>query len=83
MKVKELIEELKTIEDQDKEILLAIDGEGNRYHPLDAISTGAIEELKYDIESVKLEQLTQELIEYGYTEEDVIEDGISCLVLWP
>lgn len=79
MKVKELIKILQK-EDPERLVVLSCDEEGNYYSPLSALNLG-----KYNKEShaVGLESLTRELEESGYSEEDVMEDGVKALILYP
>lgn len=82
MKVRKLIELLQT-QDPDREVILSKDGEGNSYSPACDFSTGAYAAETTWCGSYGLEELTEELEKQGYLDEDVIEDGVPCLVLWP
>jgi hypothetical protein len=82
MTVKELIELLKVVQDQDRIVVMQKDAEGNGYSPLYCLSLGA-----YDAETtwygeVGLEVLTAEDEARGYSHEDVV-DGEPCIVLEP
>jgi hypothetical protein len=82
MTVKELIEVLSGCE-PDRLVVMAKDSEGNGYSPLSSTWCG-----KYRAETtwygeVGLEQLDEEDIARGYTEEDVMEDGDLALILSP
>lgn len=77
MKVKDLIEELKKL-DQERIVVLAIDEEGNSFHELVDVATAM-----YSDGDTGLEELTPELKKKGYTEEDVMSDGQKAVVLWP
>jgi hypothetical protein len=82
MKVKELIEMLKA-EDQEREVICAKDAEGNGFSPLHSCDTG-----KYIADSTwsgerGLEDLTEQLIEQGFGDEDVIIGGVKALFLCP
>jgi hypothetical protein len=79
MKVRELIEKLQQ-EDPERLVIVSSDEEGNSMNPLQEIATAAYS--KEDRE-IGLETLTDEDKEQGYGEEDVIEDGIPALVLYP
>lgn len=84
MKVKQLRELLAQCNDDDV-IIMSSDSEGNSYHPLseEGVSVGVY---AWDGEyegDIGIRKLTPELEEAGYSEEDVMEDGISCIVLWP
>lgn len=62
-------------------IVLSSDGEGNGYEMCYTVST------KYNYDSankeIGLRQLTPEDIKLGYSDEDVNEGGVACVVLWP
>lgn len=82
MKVKELIELLKQV-DGELLVVMSKDSEGNDFSPL---SDGS--ERFYEAETtwygrIGLKELTPEDIKDGYGEEDVLENGIPALVLWP
>jgi hypothetical protein len=85
MNKKELIDALKDIPDNTI-IVLSKDSEGNSYSPL-----ANVESMMYTADSkwsgeIHLPELTDELIEQGYSEEDIrtVDDGaIPCIVLWP
>ena len=78
----QLIEKLKKF-DPSLPVLLARDEEGNGYAPLadEDLCVSRFELDDYGIE-IGLAELTEELEEFGFSEEDVI-DGPECLVLWP
>ena len=87
MKVSELAEALKGM-DPEMPILIARDAEGNGFHVFDEISNQAVdpEELEnYSIEGIKESgQLTPEMEERGYCEEDFAQEGdVEVLVFWP
>ncbi len=82
MKVKELKKLLNQFDDEDI-VVMAKDSEGNSYSPLADIWDG-----KYKAEciwagEVGLRELTTELIELGYSEEDILEDGENAIILCP
>lgn len=81
--VKDLIEMLKK-EDPEAVVILSGDSEGNILSPYDG--DPFIGEYRPDTMAfgeVGYKKLTPELIEQGYTEEDLIEDGYPCIVLYP
>ena len=83
MKVRELVELLQGEPNQDREVVMAKDGEGNSYSPLHGTWCG-----KYRAEStwsgeVGLEGLDDELREQGHGDEDVMTDGVPALILTP
>ena len=82
MTVKELIADLQQ-EDGDRLVVMASDGEGNKYSPLSAYDTGAYTPESTWSGEVGLEKLTPELEKQGYSEEDVAEDGVPALILYP
>ena len=82
MNVKELKEILNKADDNDL-VVLASDAEGNSYSPLYNTQL-----CSYSLESsseieVGLRELTPELIKEGYSEDDLIEDGVNAIVLYP
>jgi hypothetical protein len=79
MKVKELIKELKKLNQNDL-VVLSADEEGNGYLPLGGIQDG----MAYLDAEVHIKKLTPDLEEQGFTEEDVAsKDAKSCIVLYP
>lgn len=83
MTVCELIKLLQA-EDPELFVVLSKDAEGNGYSPLFGVTSNSV----YEAEStwsgeVGLQTLTPELIEQGFTEEDVKTTGVPCLVLDP
>jgi len=80
MTVKELIERLREI-DQDRIVVMSMDPEGNGFFPLGDLETYAF--TKEDgCGEIGIEELTDELREQGYTEED-IKEGQPAVCLWP
>lgn len=80
MKVKDLIKGLKML-DQNAEVVLSSDEEGNDYHLL--YDFGEALYVKYD--GVYPLELTEEMKKQGYGEEDIYPgtDGIKAVVLYP
>lgn len=84
MKVYELIELLKVCDPNDL-VVLSKDSEGNGFSPLVDVDTSSA----YTPETtwygdVALRELTSELAEDGYDEEDVAgPDAIPCVILSP
>jgi hypothetical protein len=84
MTVKELIKKLQKIEDQDRIVILQKDPEGNGFYPLSDIDDNSVYD--FDNETVHIEKLTPNLIEEGFSEEDLAPDDINtkkALVLFP
>jgi len=78
MKVHELIEQLKKIE-PDRDVYLAVDGEGNGFSTLYNIECAAMWQGE-----CRPEKLTPELEAQGYGEGDVAPKGSGkVIVLWP
>ncbi len=85
MTVKELLEQLQDCNPEDT-VILAKDSEGNDFSPMSEITEG-----RYVAEStwsgtVLLRELTPELVQEGYTEEDVgdLDAGaVNCVTIWP
>lgn len=78
MTVKELIADLSDV-DGDRLVVVAADAEGNSYHELTDISKMLYNE---GWGEVGLEELTEDDIEQGYGDEDVMRDGVKAVVLW-
>jgi len=81
MKIKELKKILKNYDD-DMEILMSSDAEGNSYDFLSDVNLVAYKTYDRHVE-IGLSELTDKLREQGYTEEDLIEDGKIGIVLYP
>lgn len=77
--VKDLKEALSQF-DNDDVIVLTSDSEGNCF---DTLYT--VEAMQYISEhhEVRYRELTDDMREQGYTEEDVTTDGQPAVVLWP
>jgi hypothetical protein len=78
MQVKHLIEELQEM-DPDLYVILSSDAEGNAFNFLQGIAINQ----KLSEGYVYLSELTEELEDEGYTEEDVCADGVACVVFYP
>jgi hypothetical protein len=81
MTVQELIALLQD-QDQDRIVVMSKDGEGNCYSPFDGVSTCSYRAETTWYGEIGLEELTEENIEDGYDEDDVV-DGEKALCLWP
>jgi hypothetical protein len=86
MTVKELIQQLQTY-DQDLLVVLSKDGEGNGFSPLgqsDGDNNSYVPSSTCRGE-LYIDKLTPELIEEGYTEDDLPHDpqAVRAVVLWP
>ena len=79
MKVRELIDLLEEKCDPDDEVIMSSDSEGNNFSPLEDYSTS----YNYNDGEIGLKILVPIDIKNGYTEEDVMEDGVPCIILWP
>ena len=80
MKVRELIAELYKCE-QDDLVVIGHSGSGN------SRSIYRVEEMCFESEPpidmcLKLRELTEDLVQQGYSEEDVGK-GKNCVVIWP
>ena len=82
MKVWELIEILQEY-DPNRLVICQKDAEGNGYSPLDDVEAAAYEATTTWMGEAYLEELTEELKESGFTEEDVSRNGVPALVLCP
>jgi hypothetical protein len=80
MKVSELIEQLQDL-DGDLLVVVSQDPEGNGFDTLADVCTNQ----RYsDVDHhVGLDHLNEDLEEAGFGEEDLMEDGVPCVVLWP
>ena len=83
MTVQELIDQLNTIEDKNRIVILQKDSEGNGYSPLAGADDNAVYEAdtKYS-GTVGYERITKDLRASGYSDDDV-GTGVPCAVLWP
>jgi hypothetical protein len=82
MKVKELIERLKTL-DPEAKVICQRDSEGNGYSPLHGYWQGAYKARTEWWGDAGLETLTEGNLKAGFTQEDVIEDGVRAVFLIP
>lgn len=82
MMVKELKELLKEFNDNDI-VIISKDSEGNRYSPLSDVAEASYEAETTWYREIGLRKLTEEDIKAGYTEEDVLENGVNAIVLYP
>jgi len=76
--VNELITELQEL-DGDLLVVVSQDEEGNGFNELVDIGVNN----RYKDRQVGLDHLTPELEKQRFCEEDVMEDGVPCIVLWP
>ena len=76
--VQQLMEKLSAV-DPKRVVILASDAEMNGFHPL----TNALIEGSYKNGEFGLENLTDEERKLGYTEEDIIKDGMPAVILVP
>ena len=82
MKVRELREKLAK-EDQDREVILQLDAEGNSYSPLSSWWTGSYKTKSTWRGEAGVEgPLLPSDKEAGYSEEDIV-DGVPALILVP
>lgn len=82
MKVKDLIEQLKQ-EDPEREVVCMKDAEGNDFSPLHEIDTGAYRANSTWSGEHGFEAMTDALREQGFSDEDVMTDGVPALFLCP
>lgn len=81
MKIRELIAILQQ-HDPEREVVMSSDAEGNHYAPLVDVSTVAWDAEEREI-ALEPADLTDERREAGFCEDDVNEDGIPAVVLYP
>lgn len=85
MNIKQLKEHLNKF-DEDLEIIIPIDPEGNGFNKLSGDFSEMLADLsKNYIDDIYMTELPKDGIKNGYTEEDLGDpDTMSkCLVLWP
>lgn len=82
MTVKELIERLQQ-EDPERLVVIQKDAEGNAPSPLEGWWPGAYRAETTWSGEAGLDKLTAQDRKEGYSEEDVIEDGVPALFLLP
>ncbi len=85
MTVGELISELQSMPSE-RMVVMQKDAEGNGYSPLRGADTDDV--LVYLADStwsgdVGISEVTPEYEREGYHAEDIIEDGVPCVVLFP
>ncbi len=85
MTVAELIAQLQSM-NQDAHVVLSSDEEGNHFSlAFNGVTDGQVylpsEDYRGEV-SLGYAELTEELEENGYTEEDILTDGTPCVVLW-
>lgn len=83
MTVQELIDKLEEVEDKNQIVIMSKDAEGNNFSPFAHMSAQAYRSDSTWSGEIGLEELTPELEEHGYSEGDVMEDGMPAIVLWP
>ncbi len=79
MIVSELIDILEAM-NPDSIIVMSGDSEGNYYNELREIDDVVFDKREQEI---GYSELTEDLIKQGYTDEDLIEDGVPAVCLWP
>jgi hypothetical protein len=82
MKVKELIKLLTNFNQEDI-VIMSSDSEGNNYSPLASIYTGSYRAKNSYSGEVGILELTPALIKAGFSEEDILEDSVPCVLLGP
>lgn len=81
--VKDLIENLQAF-DPNTPVIVSRDEEGNGYRKLWGASSGVVEDFanNHHFYHLGLAELTPELEKAGYSDEDVIPNGDSVVVIW-
>ena len=84
MTVSELIAELQK-HDGSRIVVMSSDGEGNSHSPLYGVSTCSYRaDSTYSGEiGLEVNELDDEARKAGYSEEDVLDDGVPAIVLSP
>lgn len=80
--VSELIKQLKEC-DPNRIVIISKDSEGNDYSPFSGFYEASYKANSTWSGEIGLETLTEEDRKSGYSEEDVLEDGVPCVVLRP
>ena len=83
MTVQELFEQLKTLVEQGQGhrlVVMSRDPEGNSFSPLFQVERSRFDQ---STDEVGLDELTPELMDEGYSEDDLLEDGTPSVTLWP
>jgi len=83
MTVRELVGLLQGEPNQDREVVLSKDAEGNSYSPLYGTWVGRYSEQTSGQGDAGMECLDDELRAEGYNDEDVMADGVPALILSP
>ena len=81
MTIRDRIKRLVEIDNLDRIVVLSSDREGNSFRTAEK-NEMTISAYHPDDGEVGLEKLTSYLESRGYTEEDVLEDGVPALVLY-
>lgn len=83
MKVKELIEELKKF-NLEADVILSSDPEGNSHLPVYELSECVYEPTDRGyVENIGIGEITPEMIKLGLDEDDILENGIPCVIIHP
>jgi hypothetical protein len=90
MKVRDLIVLLSSIDDMDREVILQKDcsgcgeceSEGVRYAPLAGAFDASFKPISIDEVIVGLEELTEEAIKDGCTQDDILVGGKPAIVFF-
>lgn len=84
MTVQELIDMLTKLPNKDRIVVQSIDSEGNSIRNTAEVSEGAFEQDSSWDGELRLEELTDELIDLGFGPEDVgSEEAKPCVCFWP
>ena len=79
MTVRELVAALNDI-DQTRLVVLSADEEGNCYQLLQGMESSLYSAKEGEVGP---ERLTPDLVRQGFTEEDVMSDGVPAVVFYP
>ena len=85
MKVKELIQLLKENFDDEDEVVMSSDGEGNVFSLLNDAEAVVYVPTTETFGEAYLRELTTEMLKEGFTKDDLYDgdDGINAVVLYP
>jgi len=82
MKLKQFIQILSQ-EDPELEVIMQSDSEGNGYSPFSSYWIGAYRSITTWYGEAGYDTLTDELIEDGFSEEELITNGTKAIFLGP
>ena len=67
-------------EDPDRVVVLSIDPEGNGFNELSGVEASMYDPKRGEVGP---EELTEDLVGIGFSNEDIMKNGTKAVVLWP